>query len=214
MFNDMLTPAARIKPERFPMLSMSMCVSVWDMTNHRHDVWRYYALAVEACAQVLDRDLYQSCQLADCYSKELEPIAPVNSTSVIVPRRPLHYNVTVAGKRHSGQVEIHAAVADAVKNGTLPREAVEYQYIIPTLLFHKDINSSEFMSYMDQHYCAHFAIMMRAAHDANFNKEFIEASSSLVLEQWWSGIIYAIGVGSLVEAQPGTVANDRVHHER
>ncbi len=212
MINSMLTPEAGIKPDRFPMLSMTMCVSVWDMTNHRHDVWRYYALAVEACAQVLDRDLFQSCQLADCYSKELEPIYPLDSTQMVVPRRPLNYAVTIAGKRYSGQIEIHAAVVDAVENGILPMDAIGYQYIIPRLLFHKNISSSEFMSHMDKYYCENFAILMRAAHNANFSKEFVGALSSLVLEQWWSGMIYAIGVGSMIEAQPGTVANDREHH--
>jgi len=145
MANAMLTPEAGVKPERLPMLAVTMSVNVWCMCSHRHDVWRYYAVAIEACAQVQGRDLYRSCQLADCYSKELEPTEPASSSRVTVPRRPVSYTVTVAGKRHSGTVEIHTAVIDAVENRIFPMEAVEYQYIIPRLFFLKVITSSEFI---------------------------------------------------------------------
>ncbi|WP_163862229.1 hypothetical protein [Myxococcus eversor] len=214
MVNAELTPEGGVKPERFSLMFVIMDVCVWNMCNHRHDLWRYFALASDACGQVQRRDLYKSGQLADCYSKEFEPTEPAGSSRVTVPRRPLHYTVTVAGRKHSGSIDIHTAVVDAVESGSFPMELVEYEYLIPRLLCMKSITSSEFLAHMDAFYCEHHAILMRAAHKSNFSMEFSTALILFTMEQWWFGFPYAVGLGSLIEAQPGTVANDRVHPDR
>lgn len=210
MLNAHLTMSAEVDTERFPASALTMCTCVWGMTNHRHDVWRYYSLAVEARADTRRLDLYRSCQFADCYSEDLRATTPVTAPRIAVPRRALRYDCTIAGTRHSGEIEIHTLVADAVESGVLPEIVLEYQLIIPLLLFQKSITPTEFLSHMDRLYCEHHAVVIDAAHRSRFSKEFVVALILLVMEQWWSGILYAIGVGSLVEAQPGKVGNDRI----
>ncbi|MGW5869023.1 hypothetical protein ACWFRJ_43625 [Streptomyces sp. NPDC055239] len=212
MINHMLTPEGGIKPERFSMLSMCMAVCIWNSGDHRHDVWRYYALAAESCTLVQKRDVYRACRIQDCYSTTLVPITPQNTDRITVPRRPLRYSVRISGKKHEGEIEIHAAVVQGIEAGLLPKETVEYQYIIPRLLAVGAITSVEFLEYMDHHYCENAAKVIRAAHESNFSTQFANALSSLVLEQWWSGIMCAMGIGSLIEAQPGNLAHDRIHH--
>lgn|GEM_PF-5672872 len=213
MANAMLTPEGGVKPERFALAIVVTDVGAWCMSDHRHDVWRYFALAADNCVQVQTRDLYKACQLADCYSKEFEPTEPAGSSRVTVPRRPLHYSVTVAGRNHSGFVDMHTVVVDAVESGVLPMEVVEFEYLIPRLLSMKAITSSEFLSHMTEFYCEHHANLMRAGHKVNFRRDFATALLLFVMEQWWFGIFYAMGIGSLIEAQPGTLASDRVHQD-
>ncbi|MFG2004916.1 hypothetical protein ACGFNU_37800 [Spirillospora sp. NPDC048911] len=212
MLNAHLTPDAGIRDERFSMTAITLGVNVWNMCNHRHDVWRYYAIAADACAQLQELDPYRSCQLADCYTNDLRPTMPDTSTRISVPRRELSYDLTVRGRRHRGRVKIHSTIVDAVEAGVLPMKAVEWQFIIPRLLFHKAITPAEFLAHMDEDYCEHHAILVGAGHRTHFSREFVTAFSLLVMEQWWSGIIYAQGLGSLVEAQPGKIGNDRAHH--
>lgn len=52
---------------------------------------------------------------------------------------------------------------------------------------------------------------MRAGHESDFKRPFSEPMSALIMEQWWHGMHFAIGAGSLVEAQPDQIAGDRAH---
>lgn len=211
--NAALTPEAGMKPERFPLMVINMIVGIWGASDHRHDSWRYFAIASSACALLQDRDLYKACQLADCYSEEFEPTIPTNAARVNVPRRPWRYDVTVAGRRHSGTLELHATLVEALENGLMPRETVENHLVIPRLLFLKAFSPEEFLAHMDRNYCEQHAIIVRAGHHCHASRRFFTAWSFLVMEQWWSGIIFAIGLGSLIEAQPGRTAQDRLHHD-
>ncbi len=213
MLNAQLTPSADIAPERFSASALTMSTCVWGMANHRHDIWRYYSIAAEARAHTRSLDLYISCQFADCYSEDLRPTTPVAAARITVPRRTIRYDCTIAGARHRGEIEIHTAVADAVESGVFPTAALEYQLIVPMLLFRRSITATEFLSHMDRSYCKHHAVVLDAAHRSRFSTEFVTALIFLVMEQWWSGILFAIGVGSLVEAQPGKTGNDRAYPE-
>ncbi|WP_141332388.1 hypothetical protein [Myxococcus sp. AB025B] len=212
-FNAAFTPGAALKPERFPLMVIIMDVCIWQASDHRHDIWRYFAIASSACALIQERDLYKACQLADCYSRELEPTVPTSPARVSVPRRPWRYEVTVAGRRHSGTLELHAALVDAVENGWMPMASVEHFLVIPRLLVLRAISPGEFLAHMDQHTCEQHAIIVRAGYRCDFNRQFTTARILLVMEQWWSGINFAIGIGSLIEAQPGQTAQDRLHHD-
>jgi hypothetical protein len=211
MMNAQLTPEGGVKPERYSACMGTIGTCIWEMCNHRHDVWRYYAIAVDACAEASKRDLYKAGQLADCYSPEFEPSEPGNATRVAVPRRALPYEVLIAGERHSGNVRLHTAVGDAVESGVLPMSVVTYAYVVPLLLRERKITPSAFLSYMDGAYCENFAAVMRSGHASQFSDQYCRAMASLVLEQWWCGMYFAIGLGSLIEAQPGTIASDRAH---
>ncbi|WP_144370059.1 hypothetical protein [Myxococcus stipitatus] len=214
MLNALLTPEAGVQRTRFALMIVIMDINVWNSCAHRHDIWRYFMLGAEACAQARDRDLYKSCQLADCYSSDFEPTLPQGSSRVTVRRRPLPYSVVVAGRSFSGTIDLHTVVADAVESGLFPRAFVEYQYVIPKLYERKALTPSEFISHMDGFYCEQHAILMRAAHEADFSEAFATALILFVMEQWWFGINLAIGLGSLIEAQPGHTANDRVYQDR
>ncbi|GEN09900.1 hypothetical protein SAMN05443572_107194 [Myxococcus fulvus] len=214
MLNALLTADAGVQRSRSSLMITCMDINVWNSGAHRHDVWRYFTLAADACAWVQERDLYKSCQLEDCYTRDFEPTLPRGSSRVTVRRRSLPYSVTVHGRRFSGAVELHTVVADAVVRGLLPREYVEYQYVIPKLYIGKALTPSEFISHMDRVYCEQSATIMRAALQADFSEAFATALILFVMEQWWAGFNLAFGVGSLIEAQPGHTANDRVHPER
>ncbi|MCK8503095.1 hypothetical protein [Myxococcus fulvus] len=67
-FNAAFTPGAALKPERSPLMVIIMVVCIRQASDHRHDIWRYLAIASSACALIQERDLYKACQLADCYS--------------------------------------------------------------------------------------------------------------------------------------------------
>ncbi|MCY0995730.1 hypothetical protein OWM54_01125 [Myxococcus sp. MISCRS1] len=211
--NAALTRDGGLKPERFPLMVVMMDVGVWHVTNHRHDIWRYFALAHGTGALLQDRDLYKACQLADCYSPRFEPTLPSDPARVNVPRRPFRYDVTVAGRRHSGSLELHVTLVDAVENGLMPTESVEHFLVIPRLLVQRAISPGEFLAHMDQHACEQHALIVRAGYRCHFSRQFTTARILLVMEQWWSGIIFAVGLGSLIEAQPGRMAQDRLHHD-
>ncbi|MGW1050791.1 hypothetical protein ACWDBD_29100 [Streptomyces sp. NPDC001118] len=66
---------------------------------------------------------------------------------------------------------------------------------------------------MDRAYCHHFAQIMRSGHASDFKRPFSEPMAALVMEQWWHGMYFAIGAGSLIEAQPDRFAGDRAHTE-
>ncbi|WP_229882092.1 hypothetical protein [Streptomyces alanosinicus] len=211
MINAQFTTDGTVRPDRYAACMGTIGTCFWEMCNHRHDLWRYYALAVGACAEAAARDLYKACQLADCYTSDLEPREPADTTSLTVPRRLLSYEVVVAGDRHTGQVALHTAVCDAVDSGVLPLDIVIYAYVVPTLLRDGKIASSDFLSYMDSAYCANFATVVRSGHACAFSDLYCRAIASLVMEQWWCGMYFAIGLGSLIEAQPGKTAGDRAH---
>jgi hypothetical protein len=211
MLNAQLTSDGAVRPERYPACMGTIGTCVWEMCNHRHDLWRYYLIGIDSCAKACQRDLYKAGQLADCYTEDFEPCEPVNATPLTVPRRPLRYEVFVAGERYTGEVRLHTAVCEAVDSGVLPMSIVTYAYVVPMLLREKKITPSAFLSYMDSEYCKNFAIVMRSAHACEFSDPYCRAMASLVLEQWWCGMYFAIGLGSLIEAQPGKVASDRAH---
>jgi hypothetical protein len=66
---------------------------------------------------------------------------------------------------------------------------------------------------MDDHYCENATAIAHALHGNKFDRQIGVALAAIAMEQWWSGMFYAIGLGSLVEAQPGQVAHDRVHDQ-
>ncbi|MFE9500375.1 hypothetical protein [Streptomyces collinus] len=211
MMNEQLTADATIKPARAVGSLATIGTCLWEMCNHRHDVWRYYAIGVEACAEARARDLYKSVPLAECYDSDFTPRDAVGAPSLKVPRRSIPYEVTLADKRYVGEVNLHTAVCDAVDAGVLPMDVVTYTYVIPMLLRNKEISSTQFLSYMDLGYCANFVAVMRSGHASDFSDLYSAGVAALVMEQWWCGMFFGIGVGSLIEAQPGAVANDRAH---
>ncbi|KAF7919775.1 hypothetical protein EAE99_008320 [Botrytis elliptica] len=52
---------------------------------------------------------------------------------------------------------------------------------------------------------------MRYGHAGGFSHEYASVIAALVVEEWSSGIYFAIGIESLIEAQPDHIANDRPH---
>jgi hypothetical protein len=62
---------------------------------------------------------------------------------------------------------------------------------------------------MDAVYCRNAALLTETLHAARFNRVTGTALCALFMEQWWNGLYYAIGLGSLIEAQPGRVGRDR-----
>jgi hypothetical protein len=113
--------------------------------------------------------------------------------------------------RHTGEIRLHAAVGEAVASGVLPMSIVTYAYVVPLLFREGKITTSAFLSYMDDGYCENFATVMRSGHACGFSDAYCRAIAGLVMEQWWCGMYFAIGIGSLIEAQPGTIASDRAH---
>ena len=52
---------------------------------------------------------------------------------------------------------------------------------------------------------------MRSGHANDFARPYGKAIAALTMEQWWHGMYFAIGAGSLIEAQPDRIAGDRAH---
>lgn len=209
MINAQLTPDAGVRPERYAGCMETLGTCVWQMCNHRQDLWRYYALAHDLCDRAAARDLYTAGQLAECYTPALEPRTPSPGERVCVPRRELEYAVRVGGELHRGTLMVHHAVRAAVEDGLLPMSAVEYALVVPLLLRDRRITEGVFLRHMDGGYCDHFASVMHASHASGFSRAYGTAVAALVMEQWWHGIWFAIGAGSLIEAQPDRIAADR-----
>ncbi|MFJ9690776.1 hypothetical protein [Kitasatospora sp. NPDC101183] len=213
MFNAHWTETGGIRPERYAACTAVLAVGPWLLSNHRHDAWRYYALAPELSLVAQQRDLYASGRLADCYAEDLTPTAPVGTPRVAVPRRALPFDVEVEGVRHTGTVLLHTVICDAVAEGVLPMDVVEYEFVVPWLLREGRLSPAAFLAHMDRAYCHHFALLMRAGHRTDFRRPFSEPMSALIMEQWWHGMYFAIGAGSLVEAQTDRIAGDRAHED-
>ncbi|WP_234327118.1 hypothetical protein [Streptomyces sp. NRRL WC-3742] len=211
MMNAQLTPHGYVKGDRYSAAALTVATCVWQMCNHRQDLWRYFALASDLCESAAGRDLYAAGQLADCYTPSLVPITLPRADRVTAPRRPLRYDVLVDGARHRGELDVHEALADGVEDGVLPMLLVEYGLVVPLLLRDGRIDADTFLRHMDRTYCDHFAAVVRSGHVTGFSPDYAAAVVALVMEQWWHGIWFAIGAGSLIEAQPDLVAADRSH---
>ncbi|MFD9061126.1 hypothetical protein ACFVZ3_06350 [Kitasatospora purpeofusca] len=211
MMNAQLRPTAYTKDSRYSAAALTAATCVWQMCNHRQDVWRYYALAPDLCRAATGRDLYAAAQLADSYTSTLTPVAPPAQGRITVPRRPLPYDLRVAGVRYSGEYEVHEALADGVETGVLPKAMFEYGLVLPLLLRDGRISPERFLRHMDLTYCDHFAQVVSSGYRSGFSADYHTAVVGLVWEQWWQGIWFAVGAGSLIEAQPGVVAADRSH---
>ncbi|WP_245689671.1 hypothetical protein [Streptomyces chattanoogensis] len=211
MLNTQWTDTGSIRAERYAACMETLGTCLWQMGNHRQDPWRYYALTFDLCQAAQERELYAVGQLADCYAQDLTPITPTGTLRVRVPRRSLPFTVGVGSIRHTGTVSLHTAVCTAVETGVLPMATVEQQFIIPWLLRERRISPSAFLTYMDRTYCRRFSQIMRSGYANDFRRPYGEAIGALVMEQWWHGMYFAIGAGSLIEAQPDHVAGDRVN---
>ncbi|MER6048208.1 MULTISPECIES: hypothetical protein [unclassified Streptomyces] len=211
MINAQLTSDGSVRHERYAGCMETIGTCMWQMCNHRQDLWRYYALAHDLCSEAGARDLSAACQLADCYTPALEPRQPSSPERVCVPRCDIDYAVHVDGERHCGTLHVHRAVREAVENGLLPMGIVEHALVVPLLLRDRRITEDAFLRYMDGGYCDHFASVMYTGHASGFSRAYGTAVAALVMEQWWHGIWFAIGAGSLIEAQPDRIAADRHH---
>jgi hypothetical protein len=211
MLNDHWTDEGDIKADRYTGCVIAMSVGLWGETGHRHDVWRYYASAFDVCEDATRRNLQGVVGLlADCYTESFELKEPRNIPQLAVPRDALDYDILVGGHRHTGTVHLHRALVKVVDDGRMPKGMVEYMLVLPLLLRQGRVTPEEFLDHMDQHYCTDSAMLTHTLHANNFDREVGVALSALVMEQWWSGFFYAVGIGSLIEAQPGQVANDRL----
>ncbi|TGO39667.1 hypothetical protein BHYA_0049g00020 [Botrytis hyacinthi] len=184
---------------------------VWQLGNHRHDLWRYYSLAYDNCSVAQQLDLYKIANLADCYASDFTPRTLSDTKVISLPRKDYSYHVRVDNFEHQGSIMLHKTVCDAVKSKLIPASVIDYQIILPFLLRIGKIDEATFMRYMDRRYCNHFADIMRSGHADGFSHAYARAIAALVMEGWWSGIYFAIGIGSLIEAQPDHIANDRPH---
>ncbi|ATL25608.1 hypothetical protein [Streptomyces formicae] len=211
MLNAQLTPGGYVKEERYTGAVFAYGTCLWQSSAHRHDLWRYYTLASDLCSDARNRDMYLSGQLADCYTPTFGIKDLDTSKRVSVPRRAMQYTVSVGGDTHSGTLQVHQAVCNAVQSGMIPMSLVDYQLVLPMLLQQRRITADAFLAYMDGKYCENFATVIDSGHASGFSREYGMAVFALVLEQWWNGIYFAIGAGSLVEAQPGLIASDRDH---
>lgn len=61
---------------------------------------------------------------------------------------------------------------------------------------------------MNHHCCNHFADIMRYGHAYGLSRAYVCAIPALLMEGWWSVIYFAIGTGSLINAQIDHIAND------
>ncbi|KAF7943864.1 uncharacterized protein EAE97_005934 [Botrytis byssoidea] len=184
---------------------------IWQLSNHRHDLWRYYSLAYDNCSVAQQLDLYKIANLADCYASDFTPRTLSDAKAISISRQDYPYRVRVNEIEHKGSIMLHTAVCDAVKSELLPASVIDYQIVLPLLLRTGQIDEATFLSYMDHHYCDHFADIMRYGHADRFSHAYARAIAALVMEGWWSGIYLAISIGSLIEAQPDHIANDRPH---
>jgi hypothetical protein len=212
MLNDHWTSDGDIKPKRYAGCIIATGVGIWAATDHRHDIWRYYALAFDTCGDATQRNLHRVVGLlADCYTESFVPTEPDGLLALPVPRSTLRYDVSVKGRRFNGVVLLHQALIQVVRNERMPMSVIDNLIVLPMLLRQGYITPEAFLDYMDRNYCTNAAAIARALHVNNFDRQVGVALAALVMEQWWSGIFYAIGVGSLIEAQPGRVAHDRSH---
>ncbi|WP_345290702.1 hypothetical protein [Kitasatospora albolonga] len=211
MLNAQWTPEGRIRPDRYAGCVLTAGTCMWQLVNHRQDVWRYYALAAHLADRIDSGRLARAGQVADCYTPDLYPTTPANPTRLRVPRRPLPYRVTVEGREFTGTVDLHTAVCDAVDSGILPMGLVDNGIVVPGLLRERRISAPAFLAHMDRTYCDHLAWVVRSGHTNGFSRAYGTAVAALVMEQWWRGTYLAVGVGSLIDAQPATVAGDRPH---
>jgi hypothetical protein len=209
LLNAQWTPEGDIKPNRYAACVYCSAVGTWAAADHRHDIWRYYALAADAAKDAMRRNLYNACQLAECYAGDMSFRAPRTAGKVAVPRSALQFDVRVAGERHKGEAQLHEAVVHAVRAGIMPLSLVTSMLITPILLRDGRIMPSAFLAHMDTEYCRNAAILTDTLHASQFNRAVGTALCALVMEQWWNGLYYAIGLGSLIEAQPGKVGRDR-----
>ncbi|KAF7852942.1 hypothetical protein EAF04_010819 [Stromatinia cepivora] len=203
--------ASFISEERHAGCISIVAACIWSLCAHRHDVWRYYSLAYDTCSALQSLDLYKIAELADCYTPDFTLINLSDAKMIDVPRRSYSYQVHINHTEHKGSILLHTTICDAVKSGLLPASVINYQIILPLLLRTGQIDDSTFLSYMDHHYCTHFAEIMRSGHRDGFSHAYSRAIAALVMEEWWSGLYFAIGIGSLIEAQPDHIANDRTH---
>jgi hypothetical protein len=210
LLNAQWTQEGDIKPGRYAACVYCGAVGTWAACDHRHDIWRYYSLAADAYGDAMRRDLYKACQLADCYSEDMSFREPApGACRVSIPRSALPFDVRVAGQRHTGEVEVHEVVVQAVRESVLPMSLVATMFIISILLRDGRITPSAFLAHMDAVYCQNAAALTESLHAGKFNRAVGNALCALVMEQWWNGMYYAIGLGSLIEAQPGRVGRDR-----
>ncbi|TGO59381.1 hypothetical protein BCON_0045g00440 [Botryotinia convoluta] len=184
---------------------------VWQLGNHRHDLWRYYSLAYDNCSVAQQLDLYEIANLADCYASDFTPRTLSDAKVISIPRQDYSCHVRVDNVEHKGSIMLHTTVCNAVKSELIPASVINYQIILPLLLRTGQIDEAAFLSYMDHHYCNHVADIMRSGHADGFSHAYAPAIAALVMEGWWPGIYFAIGIGSLIKAQPDRIANDRPH---
>ncbi|KAE8134442.1 hypothetical protein BDV38DRAFT_285907 [Aspergillus pseudotamarii] len=184
---------------------------IWELCNHRQDVWRYYSLAFNLSSSVQALNLYKIGDLAECYTSNLEPKLLSTAKELDIPRRNQSYRVSVDGTEYTGTIMLHTTVCNAVESGILPESIINYQIVLPLLLRRGEIDANTFLSHMDRHYCTHAAEITRSGHANDFSYQYGRAIAALVMEEWWSGLYFIIGVGSLIEAQPGHIAGDRPH---
>ncbi|THV46780.1 hypothetical protein BGAL_0360g00080 [Botrytis galanthina] len=171
---------------------------------------RYYTLAYDNCSVAQQLDLYKLANLADCYASDFTPRTLSEAKAISIPRQDYSYHVRVDEIEHRGSIMLHTTVCDAVKSESIPASVIDYQIVLPLLLRTGQIDEAAFLSYIDNHYCDHFADIMRSGHAGGFSHAYAYAIVALVMEGWWSGIYLAIGIGSLIEAQPDHIANDRL----
>lgn len=201
--------ASFLSEERHTGCVFILSACIWSLCAHRHDVWRYYSLAYDTCSALQSLDLYKIAELADCYSSDFTPMELPDAKTIAVPRRAYSYQVRINDTEHRGSILLHITVCEAVQSGLLPASVVNYQIIVPLLLRTGRIDESTFLNYMDQHYCTHCAEIMGSGHEDGFSYAYSRAIAALVMEEWWSGLYFAVGIGSLIEAQPDQIANDR-----
>ncbi|WP_020501590.1 hypothetical protein [Sciscionella marina] len=211
LLNAQWNTEGEVKPERYAAAILCTGVGMWGIANHRHDMWRYFSIAADVCAEATRRDLYRSCQLADSYTEDFRPREPENAERLRIPRTNLAFSVRVQGRVHDGSLVLHDSIVNAVRDGVLPMNLVDNALVLPILLREGKIAPAEFLRSMDENYCAAGTTMIRTLHGNEFSRAVGKALAALIMEQWWHGVYYAIGVGSLIEAQPGAVAQDRAH---
>ncbi|PHH78243.1 hypothetical protein CDD82_3155 [Ophiocordyceps australis] len=203
--------ASSASPRRYIGFLTTMAASMWQLCNHRQDVWRYYALGHKVCLAAQSRQLYKVANLAECYDGHLKPRKLPDAKVLAIPRQDYYYSVWVEGREHTGVVKLHATLCEGVELGLIPKPMVDFQIIVPLLLRRQEIGADAFIKYMDGGYCSHFAHVVRSGHRSGFSRAYSRAIAALVMEQWWSGQFLAMGVGSLIDAQPDRIAQDRAH---
>ncbi|MDN3357652.1 hypothetical protein [Actinomadura sp. DC4] len=212
MLNDYWADDGDIKQERYAACVITLGVMTWAATNHRHDIWRYYALAADTSHDAARRDLGSiHSLLSDCYTDTFTPIKTSGGRKLTVPRSKLSFSVTVNGAEHTGDLMLHEALVQVVVDGKLPMDVINHMIVLAKLLKDGRITAAEFVSWIDGNYCQNAATIAHAFHAANFAREIGVALCALAMEMWWNGFCYAAGVGSLIEAQPGRVGHDREH---